>query len=189
MSTTKTQAEQTDHARSNAAAWVESMAEMVAKCDEAEAAKLYVSELTEEQVKDLLTEAGCLVEDVTHTLGDMQELLRDEIETGGVKADDLPGFEFDEDSAREEIQNSPLSVQIRSGWVTPGETMEAAEFEILLTTGGPALRIRGELDDSKEPDRAWLEYQDWGTPWTQYFEVEQATLLAYCRCFYFGFGE
>jgi hypothetical protein len=55
-----------------------------------------------------------------------------------------------------------------------------------LSTGGPALRIRGELDEHKQPDRAWLEYQDWGTPWTQYFDVEQDTLLQFCQVFYFG---
>ena len=59
------------------------------------------------------------------------------------------------------------------------------EFCILLSTGGPASRIRGELDNG-EPCRAWLEVQDWGTPWTQYFDIEQDTLLAYARCFYFG---
>ena len=34
--------------------------------------------------------------------------------------------------------------------------------------------------------RAWLEYQDWGTGWIQYFEVEQDTLLSFSSCFYFG---
>ncbi len=37
-----------------------------------------------------------------------------------------------------------------------------------------------------DPCRAWLEYQDWGTPWTQFFDAEQDTLLTYCRQFYFG---
>jgi hypothetical protein len=185
MSTTTT-TKQEDHGRANAVAWVESLIEMVAKLDETEAARLYVDKLSEEQMRGLLIEAGCFDESVAHAADDMRELLRDELETGGVNADDLPGFEFDADAAREEIQESPLSLQVRSGWVSPGETMEAAEFELLLSTGGPALRIRGELNAHREPDRAWLEYQDWGTPWTQYFEVEQETLLAFCRCFYFG---
>ena len=47
------------------------------------------------------------------------------------------------------------------------------------------MRIRGELSDG-QPDRAWLEYQDWGTLWTRFFDVEQDTLLAYAQCFYFG---
>ena len=92
----------------------------------------------------------------------------------------------DADAARERIEESPLSVQVRDGWRSPGDNLTGAEeFEILLSTGGPALRIRGELDQG-QPSRAWLEYQDWGTPWTQYFEVEQDTLLAFCQVFYFG---
>ena len=90
----------------------------------------------------------------------------------------------DADEARERIQEDALSVRI-FGERTNGE-WEADRFEILLTTGGPAVRIMGELDGNSEPDRAWLEVQDWGTPWTQHFDVEPETLLAYCRCFYFG---
>jgi hypothetical protein len=94
----------------------------------------------------------------------------------------------DGDAARERIQEAPLSVQIRSGWTSPGDPMEAEEFEILLSTGGPALRIRGELDQHKEPCRAWLEYQDWGIPWTEYHGdgCEHETLLTFCRQFFFG---
>ena len=92
-----------------------------------------------------------------------------------------------QDAARDRIQEDPLSIQVRSGWVSPGgDEMVAEDFEILLCTGGPAVRIMGELDENLQPDRAWLEYQDWGTPWTHYFDVEQSTLLAYCREFYFG---
>lgn len=90
------------------------------------------------------------------------------------------------DDARERIQDDPLSVEVRSGWASPGDTLVAEEFCILLCTGGPAVRIRGELDMNTEPTRAWIEYQDWGTPWTQYFGAEQETLLAYCRHFHFG---
>jgi hypothetical protein len=59
---------------------------------------------------------------------------------------------------------------------------------ILLSTGGPALRIRGELDEYKQPYRAWLEYQDWFTPWTEYHgdNVDTDALLAFAAYFYFG---
>ena len=92
--------------------------------------------------------------------------------------------ESDED-ARTRIEEDALSVEVRSGWTTPGETMEAEDFAILLSTGGPAVRIRGELDRG-DPSRAWLEVQDWGRPWTQYFPADQDTLLTYARCFSFG---
>ncbi len=92
-----------------------------------------------------------------------------------------------EDDARQRIDEDPLSVEIRSGWTTPGETLELEEFCILLCTGGPAVRIRGELDRG-EPSRAWVEHQDWGTPWTEIgFEPgEHGAILTYARCFYFG---
>lgn len=91
----------------------------------------------------------------------------------------------DQDSAREAIQEDPLSVEVRSGWCNVGSEMQAEEFCILLCTGGPAVRIRGELDNGN-PCRAWMEYQDWGTGWTQFFDAQQDTLLAYCSEFYFG---
>ena len=41
----------------------------------------------------------------------------------------------------------PLSVLVRSGWYIPGTAPGyAEEFEILLSTGGPACRIIGQLD-------------------------------------------
>lgn len=98
----------------------------------------------------------------------------------------------DADAARERIQESPLSVMVRGDWYSPGQAhdaLEPVEFEILLSTGGPALRIRGELDEHCQPYRAWFEYQDWGTPWTEFHgegAPAQETLLAFCQCFYFG---
>jgi hypothetical protein len=92
----------------------------------------------------------------------------------------------DRDIAQNRIHEDALSVEVRSGWQTVGETLEPDEFRILITTGGPAVQIRGELDENKDPRRAWLEVQDWGTPWTQYFDADQDVLLDYARCFYFG---
>lgn len=105
------------------------------------------------------------------------------------KAVTLDGEELDEDKARERIQEDALSCLVRSGWYSPGDSdadKAPSDFELLLTTGGPAVRIRGELGANMEPSRAWLEVQDWGKPWTQYFQASQETLLTYARCFYFG---
>ena len=93
------------------------------------------------------------------------------------------------EDAEQAIDNDPLSVQVRSGWYTPGEgSPDPEEFEILLCTGGPAVRIRGELGMHLEPYRAWIEYQDWFTPWTELVDrpIETSTLLAYCQRFYYG---
>jgi hypothetical protein len=94
--------------------------------------------------------------------------------------------------AHEAILEDPLSVEVRSGWygvLGGSETGKApAEFNILLCTGGPAVRIIGTLGDHFEPDTARLEHQDWGTPWTEYQldSDQEEILLAYCRVFYFG---
>lgn len=97
------------------------------------------------------------------------------------------------EKAREEIQEDALSVEVRGGWRSPSEAEEAPEeFRILLSTGGPATRIVGELDQYGQPTRAWLEVQDWFQPWTEYRgawgEGGAEVLLAYASCFYFGEG-
>jgi hypothetical protein len=94
-----------------------------------------------------------------------------------------------EDDARQRIEEDALSLEVRSDWYTPGadeDSRKPAEFCILLSTGGPAVRIIGDLDERGEPTRARLEVQDWFKPWTEYVHTESETLLAYCRCFCFG---
>lgn len=99
--------------------------------------------------------------------------------------EDAAGECKDEDDATQRILDDALSVEVRSGWESSASEFTAAEFQILLTTGGPAVRIMGEVDGG-EPTRAWLAVQDWGKPWTQYFPADEKVLLAYARCFYFG---
>lgn len=166
---TNTQHDQ-DHGRENAKAWAGSIVEMVAalECDYDRRVQL-LDELAEldgdEAGRSAWNEAN----------GDeLAELMRD------------AGENTDADEAIERIRESVLSVEVRSGWANVGDALNAEEFRILLTTGGPALQIRGELDENGEPSRAWLEYQDWGTGWMQYFDIEQSTLLTFCGCFYFG---
>lgn len=93
-----------------------------------------------------------------------------------------------QDDARERIEEGPLSIEVRSSWQTIGEALTPSEFCVLLCTGGPAVRIVGELDENLQPCRAWVEYQDWGTPWMQLVNgpASQGTLLTYCQQFYFG---
>jgi hypothetical protein len=92
----------------------------------------------------------------------------------------------DEEEARRTIEEDALSVEVRSGWTSLGEPLAPEEFNILLSTGGPAVRIVGDLDEHGEPSRARLQTQDWFTPWTEFFGTESETLLRYCRVFYFG---
>lgn len=62
----------------------------------------------------------------------------------------------DQDDARQRIAEDALSIEVRGDWRTPGEEAQVvpSEFKILLTTGGPAVQIRGELDDYGQPSRA-----------------------------------
>ena len=89
---------------------------------------------------------------------------------------------------KESINNSALSVEFRSGWSTNYDELEIEEFKILLSWGGPALRVIGELDQYKQAENVKLQFQDWGTPWTDYelTEKEKESLNWFCNCFYFG---
>lgn len=97
----------------------------------------------------------------------------------------LGNDEHTEDVQRE-IQESVLSVSVRDDWHEPGKPAEGIdEYEILLTTGGPALRIWGRLDDYCQPSSAELQMQDWGTPWTRY-PAPESKLLEFAQQFWFG---
>lgn len=108
----------------------------------------------------------------------------------GAESVTVDGEEFtDSDDLRQRIWEAPLSVQVRSDWHNPGEEgVRPAEFCILLSTGGPALRLIGELDGYGQPESAALEWQDWGTPWTRLpvSDARADDLRTYAATFYFG---
>ena len=110
-----------------------------------------------------------------------------------------------QDSARDAITESVLSVEVRSPWYNPSdhEGQSPAEYRILLTTGGPALQLTGALSEHGEPETAELQMQDWGVPWQAWEPLlfnptmslderiaarngYRETLLTFARCFYFG---
>lgn len=83
----------------------------------------------------------------------------------------------------------PLSVTVRSGWYVPGfPEGDPEEFCILMSTGGPAVRIYGDMDRYIRPYRPQLQYQDWFTPWETLHtsQEEDEALEWFCGCFYFG---
>ena len=93
------------------------------------------------------------------------------------------------DERMEAMLSNPLSVLIRSGWHAVGseDMYTPIEYELLLCTGGPAVRIIGTLDEHNQPETAELQYQDWGTPWTEYTltKKQTETLIEYAQYFYF----
>lgn len=111
-----------------------------------------------------------------------------------VAALDLADANADDDAmeeARQHIQEAPLSVEVRGGWYSPGGDQSAREpeqFQILLCWGGPAVRIIGDLYADGAPANPYIQYQDWGTPWTDYplTSDDRATVIEYCQQFYFG---
>ena len=93
------------------------------------------------------------------------------------------------EAIQQQIDEMPLSVLVRSGWHDPQRRAgEAGEYEVLLSTGGPAVRITGPLNQWDEPDDAFLQCQDWGTPW-QPVALDHDTQLAlqdFAQNFWFG---
>jgi hypothetical protein len=134
------------------------------------------------------------------TIREMVEALKEAEETEKPVRVTLQGEDLDADEIRELIEESVLSVEVRAGWYSPtGDQLDnrPEEFMILLTCGGPALRIVGELDDHCQPNNARLEWQDWGTPWTRFaiyddgVTIQEASaaesdVLTFAQCFYFG---
>lgn len=192
----KRDAEKIDHARRNAAGWSETINDLV-RALECDFDTLEDLRDEREALQDALNETS--EEHSPHGRKTATEALRKWDEENGdalrelTEAATVDGIEFKErEHVEQRIQESPLSVQVRSGWYQPGdveEARQAEEFEILLSTGGPALRIRGELDEHQQPRRAWLEMQDWFTPWTEYHgehAPSQETLVTFCSQFYFG---
>jgi len=130
----------------------------------------------------------CNGDDCTLTDAEIYEGMNLYYKEGDTATEDERREYHDEEIARQAINEDPLCVEVRSDWHTPGEDNEAAEYTVLLCTGGPAVRIRGDLNRD-EPENAVLEYQDWFTPWEQYHNTtrdEGDALLTYARQFYFG---
>lgn len=152
--------------------------ELVANLDRGHAVTEWAVNLTREQCIDILG-----TDETDEDIAELHDAVIEQVTEG----DEPDGFEWDEDEAREAILEDALCVQVRAGWRELGakDDNEAEEFEILLTTGGPAVRICGELDNG-QPSRAWLEVQNWGTPWIEHIEPDsQVALLEYARQFCF----
>lgn len=165
-----------------ARAQMESIIEMVAGLDRETAAQAYAAGLSEERARQLLTERGW--EDTGEmSVDELHELIAEHTADGTIDPDD---FEFDEDEARQAIEDDALEILMRSDWKSYQDDWEAGEYMILLSTGGPACRIVGELRNG-QPHTARLEHQDWFTPWTELIDgVDHQALLTYARVFYYG---
>jgi hypothetical protein len=161
----------------------ESIAEMVAALDvdydRLEELREMFAEWKEEALRTADTEGrerpvDLNVEDWSALSEEGQELL--ELEKAAGDCESL-------EDAEQRISDDPLAVQVRSGWCDVGEEMEAEEYNILLSTGGPATRIIGDLNQYGEPETATLQAQDWFTQWQDYEGGDEETLLRYASRF------
>ncbi len=103
-------------------------------------------------------------------------------------ADARDGAQDAIDAAAQAIYEAPLSVEVRSSWHDPARVAVSAEYQILLSFGGPSVCITGDLDGDAQPDTARLEYQAWGTPWTPYAltDEEREDVLIFAQQFHYG---
>jgi len=160
--------EEMNHAEQNTKGWLETIIEQV---DALEMDWKRYEELKGMSIEDMSAEEKVELAELVETATIEEEIYENP------------------DDVRERIEECPLSVQVRSGWYAPGaegDAVKPEEFEILLSTGGPALRIIGDLDGYGRPALPRLQHQDWGTPWIEYFTVDQDALEKWCACFYFG---
>jgi hypothetical protein len=97
------------------------------------------------------------------------------------------------DILRDRVLEYPLSVQVRSEWFNPWDSIttpdDLAECRILLSTGGPAVQIWAELDGYGEANLVQLQVQDWYLPWTpMIISIEECDALEWFVK-QFGLGE
>lgn len=129
------------------------------------------------------TEREAQLDEHTRLTG-LQDELAHQLSDTAAELEDLQaeaGEYTDADEVSTALHEYPLSVEYRSDWASVGETLEPTEYAILLSTGGPAARIRGELDEHGAPTNAWMEAQDWGTPWTEVYTGCSDALLEFAQ--------
>lgn len=131
----------------------------------------------EDEEKELQLDVYCSLNELAADVTDKIRAAEDEL----AKLQAIAGDFTDSDDVATELHNYPLSIDVRSGWTPVGGQLEAAEYSILLTTGGPAARIWGELDDDGTPTSARMEAQDWGTPWTDVYTDYDDALLEFAQ--------
>ena len=79
----------------------------------------------------------------------------------------------DRDGARDAIYETPLSVEVRSGWHSVGEDAgEPEEFRIVLCTGGPHVELSGDIGGTVR-----VVFEDWGESGEYYPDADERAAL------------
>lgn len=79
----------------------------------------------------------------------------------------------DQDEARDAIYETPLSVEVRSGWHAVGEDAgEPEEFRIVLCTGGPHVELTGDIGGTVR-----VVFKGWGESGEYYPDADERSAL------------
>lgn len=106
------------------------------------------------------------------TYADLRKIALDTIAVMAEELNEIADAEgFGDDKRRENahlaVLQSPLEVTYRAEGTDPAK-LEASEIVILLSTGGPAVRLVAGCDAAGLFDGdVHIETQDWGTSWTR----------------------
>lgn len=87
------------------------------------------------------------------------------LQRNALKVDTVEDYE----ALEQECFEMPLEMRMRDDWYPAGTEPQdrvPSEVELLLSTGGPACRVWGDLDRGVVKN-AEIQWQDWGTPWTR----------------------
>ena len=85
----------------------------------------------------------------------------------------------------EELRDEPLEI---TSCLETGDRLDPGTFELLLCTGGPAMRVVGRVNRYGEGCDAVVQWQDWFKPWTSFQATSGAQREAlewFCNLFCF----
>ena len=89
------------------------------------------------------------------------------------RLEELAGEFESEEEARDAIYETPLCVEVRSGWHSVGEDAgEPEEFRIVLCTGGPHVELTGDIGGTVR-----VVFRDWGESGEYYPDVDERSAL------------
>lgn len=176
-----------DRAEQQAIAQLDSIVELVRRLDRGTSAEDFVKGLSDDEAISLWSQYNGPSDDSVaegeverEDIGEVRENLVEHIAGKGIYPEHY-GFQYnfneDSDEAREQIMDDPLEITYRTGWLNHGEVCDGIdkgnieECCILLCTGGPAVRILCDVDHRGTLRRPIVQYQDWGTPWTELLSI------------------
>lgn len=183
----KTTETEMSRAEQQAIAQVDSIVELVRRLDRSTSAEDFVKGLSDDDAISLWSryngpsgDSDAEGEVERDDVGEVRENLVEHIAGQMLNPEDYSfqyNFNEDSDEARDQIMDDPLEITYRTGWLNHSEVCDGIdkgsieECCILLCTGGPAVRILCDVDHRGAPRRPIVQYQDWGTPWTELLSI------------------